>query len=76
MATLEFDPIIEAALREDMPEGDITSEGIIPAEARSEATFLAKEDGILAGLEIARRVFEKIDLAVEFTGKIQDGAAF
>lgn len=76
MATLEFDPIIEAALREDMPEGDITSEGIIPAEARSEAIFLAKEDGILAGLEIARRVFEKIDLAVEFTGKIQDGAAF
>ena len=76
MATLEFDPIIEAALREDMPEGDITSEGIIPADARSEAIFLAKEDGILAGLEIARRVFEKIDLAVEFTGKIQDGAAF
>jgi nicotinate-nucleotide pyrophosphorylase (carboxylating) len=76
MATLEFDPIIEAALREDMPEGDITSEGIIPAEARSEAVFLAKEDGILAGLEIARRVFEKIDLGVEFTGKIQDGAAF
>jgi nicotinate-nucleotide pyrophosphorylase (carboxylating) len=59
-----------------MPEGDITSEGIIPAEARSEAIFLAKEDGILAGLEIARRVFEKIDLGVEFTGKIQDGAAF
>lgn len=76
MATLEFDPIIEAALREDMPEGDITSEGIIPAEARSEAIFLAKEDGILAGLEIARRVFEKIDLGVEFTGKIQDGEAF
>ena len=76
MGTLEFDPIIDAALREDMPEGDITSEGIVPADARSEAIFLAKEDGILAGLAIARRVFEKIDSAVEVTEKIQDGAAF
>jgi nicotinate-nucleotide pyrophosphorylase (carboxylating) len=76
METFEFDAIIEAALREDMPEGDITSESMIPADARSEAIFLAKEDGILAGLEIARRVFEKIDSAIEFTGKFQDGAAF
>ena len=76
MGTLEFDAIIDAALREDMPEGDITSEGIIPADALSEAIFLAKEDGILAGLAIARRVFEKIDSAVEVTEKIQDGAAF
>jgi nicotinate-nucleotide pyrophosphorylase (carboxylating) len=59
-----------------MPAGDITSESIIPADARSEAIFLAKEDGVLAGLAVARRVFEKIDSAVEFTGKIQDGAAF
>ena len=76
MGTNEFDAIIDAALREDMPEGDITSESMIPADARSEAIFLAKEDGILAGLEIVRRVFEKIDSAVEFTGKFQDGAAF
>ena len=76
MGIHEFDAIIDAALREDMPEGDITSESIIPADARSEAIFLAKEDGVLAGLPVARRVFEKIDSAVEFTGKIQDGAAF
>jgi len=76
MGTYEFDPIIDAALREDMPEGDITSEGIIPADARSEAIFLAKEDGVLAGLPVAHRVFEKIDPAVEFTEKFQDGAAF
>jgi nicotinate-nucleotide pyrophosphorylase (carboxylating) len=72
----EFDAIIEVALREDMPEGDITSESVIPADARSEAIFLAKEDGVLAGLPVARRVFEKIDPAVEFTEKFQDGAAF
>ncbi|MBE3124888.1 MAG: carboxylating nicotinate-nucleotide diphosphorylase, partial [Acidobacteria bacterium] len=76
MGIHEFDAIIDAALREDMPEGDITSESVIPAEAVSEAVFLAKEDGVLAGLPVARRVFEKIDSVIEFTGKIQDGAAF
>ena len=76
METQEFDAIIDAALREDMPEGDITSESLIPADARSEAIFLAKEDGILAGLAVARRVFEKIDASVEFVEKFQDGAVF
>jgi nicotinate-nucleotide pyrophosphorylase (carboxylating) len=76
MGTLEFDAIIDAALREDMPEGDITSESVIPAGALSEAVFLAKEDGVLAGLTIARRVFEKIDPSVEFVERTKDGAAF
>jgi nicotinate-nucleotide pyrophosphorylase (carboxylating) len=76
MGTLEFDAIIDAALREDMPEGDITSESVIPAGALSEAVFLAKEDGVLAGLTVARRVFEKIDPSVEFVERTKDGAAF
>lgn len=76
MGKFEFDAIIDAALREDMPEGDVTSESIIPADARSEAIILAKEDGILAGLAVARRVFEKIDPAVEFIEKFEDGVAF
>jgi nicotinate-nucleotide pyrophosphorylase (carboxylating) len=76
METLEFDAIIDAALREDMPEGDVTSESVIPAGAISEAVFLAKEDGVLAGLPVARRVFEKIDPTVEFTERVQDGSAF
>ena len=67
---------IDVALREDMPEGDITSESTIPAAARSEAFFLAKEDGVLAGLEIASRVFAKIDPSVIFIERFRDGAAF
>ena len=67
---------ISAALAEDMPEGDITSESIIPSEARSEAFFLAKEDGVVAGLDIAARVFAKIDPAVIFIERFKDGAAF
>jgi nicotinate-nucleotide pyrophosphorylase (carboxylating) len=76
MPELEFDAAIEAALREDMPEGDITSESIVPAGAVSEAVLLAKEAGVLAGLTVARRVFEIVDTRVEFGGECPDGTAF
>jgi len=67
---------IESALGEDMPEGDITSESVIPPDARSEAFFLAKEDGVVAGLGIAARVFTTIDPAVIFIERFKDGSAF
>lgn len=71
-----IDVAIDAALREDMPEGDVTSESTIPVDARSEAFFLAKEDGVLAGLDVASRVFAKIDPSVIFIERFRDGAAF
>ncbi len=70
------DLIIEAALQEDMPQGDITSEGLIPEDSRSRAIILAKEKGILAGLDVAARVFEKIDPEIEFKKEINDGQRF
>lgn len=72
----EIDPLIDAALREDMPAGDITSENIIPADARSRAVFLAKQDGVLAGIGVARRVFERIDPGVRFRAFLRDGSPF
>jgi nicotinate-nucleotide pyrophosphorylase (carboxylating) len=71
-----IDVAIDAALREDMPEGDVTSESTIPVDARSEAFFLAKEEGVLAGLDVASRVFAKIDPSVIFIERFRDGAAF
>lgn len=71
-----IDAAVDAALREDMPQGDITSESIIPENARSEAYFLAKEDGVLAGLDVASRVFAEINPAVIFIERFKDGAAF
>lgn len=76
MADFEHDEIIRAALHEDMPDGDITSESIIPPTAVSEAILLAKEDGTLAGLPVARRVFEIIDPNVKFHPEFEDGARF
>jgi nicotinate-nucleotide pyrophosphorylase (carboxylating) len=71
-----IDSIIDVALREDMPQGDITSENIIAVDSRSRAIILAKENGILAGLDVARRVFEKIDPGVEFKKEKNDGQKF
>jgi nicotinate-nucleotide pyrophosphorylase (carboxylating) len=71
-----IEAVIEAALREDMPEGDATSESLVPPDARSEAYFLAKEDGVVAGLDVAARVFARIDPSTIFIERFKDGAAF
>lgn len=76
ISSAEVEALIETALREDMPQGDITSESIIPASSLSSAVFLAKEAGRLAGLDVARRVYEKIDQAVVFKKRLEDGADF
>ena len=72
----EIDPIIEAALEEDLPCGDITSESVIPPDSVARAVFLAKEAGVLAGIDIAPRVFQKIDPGVRCKRLFKDGQAF
>jgi len=69
-----IDPIIGRALKEDMPGGDITSENVVPEDHVSSAVILAKEDGVLAGMPVARRVFQKIDASIRFDEKVSDGA--
>lgn len=76
MKRKELDAAIEAALKEDMPRGDITSESIIPPDSESEAIFLAKEQGILAGIKVAGSVFRKIDPSVRFKNVFEDGQIF
>jgi nicotinate-nucleotide pyrophosphorylase (carboxylating) len=73
MDEAKIDTIIELALAEDMPEGDITSENVIPPESQSFGVILAKEKGILAGLQVARQVFFKIDPSLEFRCCREDG---
>jgi nicotinate-nucleotide pyrophosphorylase (carboxylating) len=70
------DALIEVALKEDMPHGDITSESIVPADSESKAIILAKEEGVLAGIDVAKRVFNKIDPSVVFEKRINDGQRF
>jgi nicotinate-nucleotide pyrophosphorylase (carboxylating) len=68
-----IDALIQAALEEDMPEGDITSESVVPPDSISRAFIVAKEEGVLAGIFVAEKVFHKIDRAVNFDIHRKDG---
>ncbi len=70
-----LDDFITRALQEDVGSGDHTSLACIPADARNRAKLLVKEPGIIAGIEIARRIFQKVDPAAEFQVHLEDGAA-
>jgi nicotinate-nucleotide pyrophosphorylase (carboxylating) len=66
---------IARALAEDLGPGDITSECFIPAEHRSTARIIAKENAILAGTEVAREVFRQVDPAIEIEIRKNDSEA-
>ncbi len=71
----ELDSIVDLALSEDTGHGDITSEALIPPDLSGRASILAKEKGVLAGGEVARRVFHRIDSALKTELLIKDGDA-
>ena len=73
MNTLGLDALLTAALQEDVGTGDITTESCIPSEAVSHGRFLAKEDLVLCGLDVAKRVFELTDPTLSFTALRRDG---
>jgi nicotinate-nucleotide pyrophosphorylase (carboxylating) len=53
--------LIEIALADDVGDGDITTNNIVPAEIRRKAKMVAKSDGVIAGLPVAKMVFRKLD---------------
>jgi nicotinate-nucleotide pyrophosphorylase (carboxylating) len=69
----EIDRLIEAALIEDLGSGDVTTDAIIPADMTCRGKIVCKEDGVVCGLAIARRVFTLIDERLEFSAKAKDG---
>lgn len=70
---MTIDEIIIKALREDIGEGDHTSLSTIPAHALGKARLLIKEDGVLAGVDIARKVFYHTDDRILMNQFIEDG---
>ncbi len=68
------DGLIELAVREDIGDGDHTSLACIPAEERGRMRLLCKEEGILAGVEVARRVVHRLDPEALFEEHLSDGA--
>jgi nicotinate-nucleotide pyrophosphorylase (carboxylating) len=68
--------LIDRALAEDMPGGDVTTKAIVPTGRRVRAVLLAKEDGILAGIDIFALVFKTLDPKVSVKHRVRDGSAF
>ena len=71
---MDINRIIEEALTEDIGDGDHTSLATIPKTALGEARLVIKENGILAGVNIAEKVFKKVDEELFFEIFINDGA--
>jgi len=71
---MDIDKIIEMALQEDVGDGDHTSLSTIPDNAMGSAQLKIKEDGILAGVDIAQKVFNKVDSDITFKKLISDGS--
>ena len=69
-----IDKIIEQALLEDIGNGDITTESIIPSNLKSKGIIKTSEEGVVAGLNIACLVFKKLDSEIIFQEKIKDGS--
>ncbi len=66
--------LIEIALKEDVGDGDITTDNIVPAEIKRKAKMVAKSDGVIAGLPVAEMVFRELDPDVIWKEVVQDGA--
>ena len=68
-----IDDLLTLAFAEDIGDGDATTLSTTPADAVGRQQLIVKEEGILAGVDIARKVFEKFDPSLKMTVFIQDG---
>lgn len=69
-----IDELLDLAFAEDIGDGDHTTLCCIPADEKGKQHLLVKEEGILAGVEIAKKVFHKFDPELKMTVFINDGA--
>ncbi len=65
---------IRRALKEDIGAGDITTDSIVPREARMKGQIIAKQDGILAGLDVAEAAYHLLDAEVIVDAQVEEGA--
>ncbi|MGL4780260.1 MAG: carboxylating nicotinate-nucleotide diphosphorylase [Bacteroidales bacterium] len=68
-----IDKLIDLALEEDIHTGDITTESIIPESSQAIATMTAKADGVISGLNVIKKVFERFQKDLVWTPFVKDG---
>lgn len=66
-------PIVKFALSEDIGTGDITTLNTIPGGVKARAVILARSEGVIAGLDVARLVFREVDVQIKFKALVRDG---
>ncbi|WP_410289158.1 hypothetical protein [Desulfosarcina sp.] len=65
---------IERALTEDIGTGDATTNSIVPVDATMRGQIIAKQEGVVAGLEVARAVYQILDSNLGFNVQVEDGS--
>ncbi|OUO33027.1 carboxylating nicotinate-nucleotide diphosphorylase [Olsenella sp. An290] len=73
MIQMQMDDHIRAALREDMPFGDVSTTSVMPEPRPGRVRLLSKADGVIAGLAVFSRVFSLLDPAARVTAHVADG---
>lgn len=74
MLPTEILDCIKRALDEDIGAGDATTLSIVPPDAMMKGQIIAKQDGIIAGLDVARAAYELLDSSVDFASQLSDGS--
>ena len=67
--------IVAKALEEDVGQGDITTESLVPPNLQGKACMLVKSRGVLAGIQVAEITFSQVDSSLRFERLVQDGMA-
>lgn len=68
-----IDRLIDLAIEEDIATGDVTTEAIIPAHSRAVAEMKMKADGVISGLDVIRRIYERFEKDLIWTPLVKDG---
>ncbi|MGC0250211.1 carboxylating nicotinate-nucleotide diphosphorylase [Pseudactinotalea sp. Z1748] len=76
LTTALIEPIVQAALTEDAPWGDLTCATVLPPSASATAELVARSDGVLAGTQVFAAAFTRTDPGVQVTAMRADGEAF
>jgi len=75
LPSVMMEPLVRMAMLEDLGRaGDLTTDAIVPADRRATALLVARQPGVVAGLDLARLAFQLIDPAIELAIKHNDGA--
>src|ERR1041385_9296454 len=70
----EISDYIKRALEEDIGSGDVTTDTIVPADASLRGRIVAKQDGVVAGLEVAKQVMLVLSERITFIANVADGS--